>query len=719
MGLLILLLWYDALRVTNLYFSWFLAMVMLWLGGSLFGRSMAIAGNYFPYIEIGVFILQIGFTGATVALYFYAAVLTGNRTRVFQIFSIIATVILFVIQVFVVVIGTEPNYGRTTSGLLLYEFPQSTMLLFSTMNLAVLVLVWRGFRRIQRPALAFGIMLFSLGQLVSLVSPRLQTLAVAENAASLATFIMAFSLVQTQIIKPLAGQSRQIEIVRDVGAAITSRLRLKNVLQTVAAQAALFLEADACIIFLIEPNEPKLELAAQYNIHDNLLGYRINLNEGVAGKVASDRKSVLISDYRNQWRETPDMPFAHDGFGSVIGVPLIFRDDVVGALLVINGLDARIFEPEDVQLLQLLAPQAAVAITNSRLFEAQQALTVELETAKTQLEAFLSSADNPVIALNRHMHIIFANEAAAKLIADDSPDLRGQFLLDIASQSYLPPDTANLLRDIRLQKSHIYELTIENHTYLAHLTRIQEPQKGWVVVLNDVTSLKELDRLQRQMIELTTHQLKNPLQGAMLHLDELEDLGDGILTEDMEYDLSVIWEQLKRMQRLIDGILSLERLQNRMTRTEQVDFTQIVQAATHTLRDLARAKQITLTVDIEDNLPIIVGDPKELTEVVTNLVDNAIKYTPDYGSIDVIACEDSESIMLKVRDTGIGIPDTEYQKVFERFYRVEQSGTELIGGTGMGLSLVKAIVDAHKGQIWIESSIGDGTTFFVTLPMLH
>jgi signal transduction histidine kinase len=240
-----------------------------------------------------------------------------------------------------------------------------------------------------------------------------------------------------------------------------------------------------------------------------------------------------------------------------------------------------------------------------------------------------------------------------------------------------------------------------------------------VAVLNDVTSLKELDRLQRQMIELTTHQLKNPLQAAMLHLDELEDLGEDVLTEDMRYDLSVIWDQLERMQRLVASILNLERLQSRSVRaTEQVDFSQVTLSAVSALRRQAEAKHIQLEVKIGDNLPLVRGDPSELTEAVTNLVDNAIKYTPPQGQVQVEAWGVDGSILLRVNDTGIGIAESEHERIFDRFYRIEQPGTEQISGTGMGLSLVKAIIERHHGRVWLESEPNAGTTFYVSLPGL-
>ncbi len=715
LGLLILLMWHDAARITNRYFSWFLLTVCIWLSGSILSRAAAIANVGEDYIELGLLMLEFGFTNAALALLLYVITLTGNRSRFFHLASLLSISGLSLYYVVLIQFGTRPDFVILEQRLIDFQFPLPTRVVFGAINAVTIAVVWQGFRRLQRPALAFGTILFCLGQFVVLFSPRLRQLSVAEDTGAIAVLIMSGALVQTQIIQPLTGQSRQIEAVRDVGLAITSRLLLQSVLETIAAQAAVLLKSDASIIYLTRPTND-LVLAAQYNIHYDILGYCLPVGDGLAGQVVIGRKPQLLTDYRHQWRGMPDAPYAKDGFGSVIAVPLIFADEVVGVLFVVNGAASRLFDREDVQLLELLAPQAAVAITNSRLFEQERALTNELELAKTRLEAFLQSTDNPVIATNRQLDIIFANEAAAKLV-DGINDIRGRSLREIVPVHYLPSNLRHLLIHLRQDSSYVYELEIDGRIYLSHVARIDHPERGWIAVLNEVTSLKELDRLQRQMIELTTHQLKNPLQGAMLHLDELEDLGQGILTEDMRYDLSVVWEQMERMRRLIESILNLERLQNRSTsRSEIVDFIQVVRGAVEALAPQAQKKQIALRTNFSSPSTTLRGDFGELMEVVNNLVDNAIKYTPSQGEVQVKVSASDGHAILEVCDTGIGIPPDVQNRVFDRFYRVEQSGTEQIGGTGMGLSLVKAIIEAHGGRVWLESRLGAGTIFYVRLP---
>lgn len=727
LGLLILILWHDAQRLTNRYFAWFLLMVIAWAAGSLLGRASALAGlesvaevsrQDSSFTRAGLRLLEFGFTSSALALYLYVNVLSGNRTQLFRWLGIAGMALVVLFHLLLYITSAPIEYTVTRSGVLQYHFTSFSTFILSIMNVVTLGLAWQRFPKIQRASLMFGIMLFCFGQLMALFSLRLRTLGVAEDTGAIATLTMAFAIVQYQIIQPLTGKTRQIEVVRDVGLVITSRIDLQNALQTIAAQAANLLRADASLIFLRSGEaEPVWILSAQHNFPEVFVGERLGLHEGLVGKVAAERKPYMLNDYRRDWKGVPDTAFASQGFGAVIGVPLIFDVEVVGVLLVISGVEGRLFDEEDVQVLNLLAPQAAVAIVNAILFQQQRNLTSQLEVAKNRLEAVLFSTNNPVIAVNKRLEVVFANQAAAVLVADDAPDIKNQRLLNIVPKDYLPKHPRELLKNLKEHQSYVYELDIDGRTYLSHVTGMQQPEKGWVAVLNDVTSLKGLERLQRQMIELASHQLKNPIMAMIVHLDELEELDEGYLTDEMQNDVKVIRSQLERMNLLIKGILNLQRIQNRAMRRDSVDFSQLVRSVVAELRPLALSKQLKLEMEVAESLPQVVGDKEYLSQIVTNLVDNAIKYTPVTGQITVCTSVEDSTLLLSVSDTGIGIPLEHQAHVFDQFYRVEAPGTEQIGGTGIGLSLAKAIVEQHNGKIWLESEAQHGTTFYVSLPV--
>ena len=452
-------------------------------------------------------------------------------------------------------------------------------------------------------------------------------LGVAEDIGALATLIMSLSLVRQQIMTPLLGRAKQLEIVRDLGLAMTRRLNLQETLSTLATQAANLLRAEGVAIFLKQGD--LLKLAAVYNLPVHFVGIEMPVGKGLAGAVATEKRARRVDHYRREWKGEVDMPLARETFGAVAGVPLMFADEVIGVLLAIQGRQGRLFNREDLHLLELFGPQAAVAITNSRLFEAEQELTRELSNAKDQLETVLISTKNPVVAINRKLRIIFANPAATALLNTPAVNPVGQLLTDLAPPHFLPINPLETLRKLRRQHTFTYEMTTNDRMYLCHVAELgQQQPEGWVVVLNDVTQLKELDSLKSQMIQMTSHDLKNPLQAAMSYLELLQEDGEVIFTEDMRNYTDVIWTQLTRMYRMINGILNLERIQAGKPTPEICEPDTILRRVVDDMIDQAEIKGLDLRLYISERLPMVQGDEQQLGQAFTNLVENAIKFTP-------------------------------------------------------------------------------------------
>lgn len=714
LGLLILVLWQDLNSEPNRYFSLFLLMVVIWSSGSLLARSAAYVGAGQGAVQTGLRLLDIGFSGSSISLYVYSAVLTGLRGKMFRLLSLASLGVVFVYQLALLLSGSPRSFEISSSGVLIYSFSTPFVVLYLVFQLSTIGLIWRNRQKIRDRALWSGILLFCMGQIIGLLSPRLRMLGISEDVSAAAALMMSYAVVRQQIMVPLLGRARQLEAVRDVGLAITSRLRLQEALSTIAAQAAGLLEADGAAIFL--KCERCLELAAVYNLPQQYVGIQIPMGEGVVGTAAIERRGRRIDNYRRDWAGKPDLPLARETFGAVIGVPLMFADEVVGVLLVVQGRQGRLFDREDMHLLELLGPQAAVAITNSRLFEAERELSADLEVAKSQLETVLTSTENPVVAIDRRFRIIFANPAAVALLEADINPV-GWRIMDFVPRDYLPPDPRRAFRDLRRRRVHVYEIEVQGKTYLCHLAELSKPRsEGWVVVLNDVTQLKELDRLKSQMVQMTSHDLKNPLQAAMSYVELLQEDGQEIFTQDMDNYVDNIWTQLTRMYRIISGILDLERVQAGTPAFENCALGDVLRRVVGELMDQACSKGLELDLAIEGDLPPVVGDSQQLAQALTNLVENAVKFTPAGGRVMVRAKGDSNGVMVDVADTGIGIRAEDQPKIFERFYRGQQQGFVNVGGSGLGLSLVKAIVNSHKGEIELESEPGRGTVFHVWLP---
>jgi signal transduction histidine kinase len=418
-----------------------------------------------------------------------------------------------------------------------------------------------------------------------------------------------------------------------------------------------------------------------------------------------------VENYRRDWKLPHDLPSLFETFGSVICVPLIYNERVIGTLSVLTGLQSKLLNIEDVRRLELLASQAAVAISHGQLFTEQRNLT-------QQLRALLESTENPVIAVDRRLRLIFVNPAAEKLFnIQGSRDLP---IVELVPRRFLPTNYRTVLRDIRQQRMHTYDLEINDRVFSCHLASLGGHEiDGWIAVLNDVTRLKELDRIKTEVVRLTSHDLKNPIQAALAHTDWLRDeLQDGANNETMLPIVANIEKQLEKMTRITSNILDLERVRMGVNPTERCAPAILIQNAVHEMEDIAADKQIALRVQVQEGVYDFRGDMGQFERAIVNLIDNAIKFTPQGGEVYVSAYNEEQSVKIVVQDTGIGIPEELQNRIFDTFFRGKQPGAEHISGSGLGLSLVKTVIDSHKGQIQVESEPNKGTEFVIRVPAL-
>jgi two-component system, OmpR family, phosphate regulon sensor histidine kinase PhoR len=717
-GFLLIVLWNDARKELNQFFAAFLFLVILWNIGSLMTLAVSFIDAASSVIALSVGIMELGFTGSSIGVYALTASLVGVHSRKFRVFAFVALFLVLGYQIWLLSQHTSPDFEILGEGFFKYRFPLPVVLFFLIFDGSALYLVWRYHRKIPSYSLIVGLTLFVVGQSMGFLNPELRIVSLSINLSSIAALIISFAILRQEIIVPLANRIAQVQAMHRVSLAITSHIAIDTVLNQIAYQAAGWLSADAACIFLSEQH--RLELATVHNLPANYIHSRIALGEGVSGTVAETQDSIYLENYDRDWKGMSDLPLARETFGSVICVPLIYSSTTIGVLMVIAGRQGRLFQLEDVQLLELLGAQAAVALAHSRLFAEQHELTSEVEAARSQLETVVTSTENPVIAIDRRFRLILANPAARKLLPSER-QWSGENILQRLPREVLPRNYRQVLRDLRMNRAHIYEISLDSKIYLCHLAQLGRPRRGgWVVVLNDVTQLKELDRLKSDMIRMTSHDLKNPLQAALANLELLtEDLAD-INGGEIQFSLDAIHKQLERMNRIISGILDLERVKNGTLTTELCSPKEIVTIVVDDLQELARDKHVELQAIAEEGLPPIAADSEQFERALINLVENAVKFTPSGGKVVLRAQNRGNLLVFEVKDTGIGIPHELQPYVFERFWRGAekgQRGAEHTSGTGLGLSLVKAIIDNHQGKIELKSEVGEGTHFSIYVPI--
>lgn len=239
-----------------------------------------------------------------------------------------------------------------------------------------------------------------------------------------------------------------------------------------------------------------------------------------------------------------------------------------------------------------------------------------------------------------------------------------------------------------------------------------EGTKGYVILVNDLHEQEELDRFKRDLVANVSHELKTPLTAVKGYI---ETLAEDVPEESTEY-IRIIQRQTDRLVRIIEDLITLNNVESReFVQKEEVDLTGIVNNVKRLFKAKAEEKELGFSVYVEPDLEPVLGDGFQLEQVLVNLVDNAIKYT-DSGTVEVKVEREKGGVLITVRDSGVGIPNEDRERIFERFYVVDKSRSRRLGGTGLGLSIVKHIVQAHGGEIGMESDLGRGTTFSVKLP---
>ena len=350
-----------------------------------------------------------------------------------------------------------------------------------------------------------------------------------------------------------------------------------------------------------------------------------------------------------------------------------------------------------------------------------------LEREVERLRVVLGGMSEGVIAIDPRRRLLFANQSA-DLLFNLGPHAVGRLVLELIRSPQFQEAV-----DATLDGAEAYrgEISLPNREHPARssprVLAIQgavlpgEEPSGAVLVFHDVTDLRRLERMRQDFVANVSHELKTPLASIKAYTETL--LDSALHDEEVNVRfLHRIEEQADRLNQLILDLLRLARLESGQAvfHHEPLDVAEILESCVETLRSRAESKELTLVLDLGpvDETTRVVADSEAFHQVFDNLIDNAIKYTPEGGSIQVIGQVDANWVAITVADSGIGIPRDDLPRIFERFYRVDKARSRDLGGTGLGLSIVKHVVGSIGGQISVDSRLGEGTRFRVQLPRL-
>ena len=349
----------------------------------------------------------------------------------------------------------------------------------------------------------------------------------------------------------------------------------------------------------------------------------------------------------------------------------------------------------------------------------------DIATEKSKIKTIMNSMGDGVLVCDQDGSIVLTNPAANHMFQVSEDDLLGKLL----TEAHLPPELASAIdKSLKTTESAFTSISQELSLGAAeevHLRAHTAPVRndvgeimGAVTVFQDISYLRELDKMKSEFIAMVTHELRAPIAAVEQQLTVILNKMAGEVTEKQEQLLSRAKERTKGLLDLIKDLLDLSKIEaGKMVQyKEPLSLPEVIQRVVDLMRAEAEHKKIDLQFSAPSETPVIHADRNSMEEIFTNLISNAIKYTPEQGKVRIVLGEEKGFVKASVSDTGIGIEEKDLSRIFDKFYRVKTAETRQIVGTGLGLSIVKSIVAAHLGSISVESNVGVGSTFTVLLP---
>jgi len=356
----------------------------------------------------------------------------------------------------------------------------------------------------------------------------------------------------------------------------------------------------------------------------------------------------------------------------------------------------------------------AVGRTIAALGQTIHTLTDE----RNRSTAILGSMVEGVAVVSGDERILYCNWAFEQILELPEGSSEGRTLVEALRQADLVALVRQALPGEEEVTGEVEVGTVRRRNFSVTAAPVRAADaNGAVLVLHDITELRRLERVRRDFVANVSHEFKTPLTAIQ---GFAETLLSGALedTANRRRFVEIIREHARRLAALTDDLLKLSRIEAGRLELEfrPISVEALVDGCVETTRLQAEAKGIQIHVDLPDRLPEVRGDGSQLAEVLQNLLDNAVQYTPSGGKIDVKARTNGREVIFTVADTGIGIPESDLERIFERFYRVDSARSREAGGTGLGLAIARHIVDAHGGRISVESAVGQGSRFHFTVP---
>lgn len=585
----------------------------------------------------------------------------------------------------------------------------------------------------------------------------------------------AGAIVKARLLQETQQRARQLSTLNDVTRQLTSTLELEPLLQNILESAAGILNCEAGSFFLVDEQTNELIFRVMVGPPaKDLLGQRLSPGSGVAGRAASTRGPIIENDVKHSenWSTEADSRIGFEA-RAVMAVPLLVKDNVIGVIEVINRRDGLPFVEEDQTLLTAFAGQAAVAMENARLYmltdqelatrveelsvmqridrelnaslEMERAMRITLEWAMRQSDAeagligMLEEGKLRVVAqqgyeeyLGKYHEQAMPLDLPALEKAVESGFPQRVVVEAGGGNSLLPTAHTQIVIPIRREASVIgllmLESTSDSQEDLAFLNRLSDHA---AIAISNAQLYDEVQRAnlaKSDFVSFVAHELKNPMTSIKGYTELLAAGAVGAINEMQANFLNTIRSNTERMSTLVSDLNDNSKIEAGRLRLDfkAVEVNELVDEVVRSTKRQIDDKKQTVQAELPPQLPKVWADRTRLGQVLTNLVSNANKYTPDGGAL-IIGAEAADNrwdpegarrvVHLWVKDNGIGISAEDQQKIFQKFFRSEDQKAREAAGTGLGLNITKSLIEMQGGRIWFESEYRKETIFHFTVPV--
>jgi len=514
-------------------------------------------------------------------------------------------------------------------------------------------------------------------------------------------------------------RQRDYDYLLRISRAMTSQLELRGVLRMILESATTLVGGQIGLIVLVQ-SDGAFQVRASYGLPSRMIPLL----------------KPLFSDLPDpgrfldplQWR-IPDLERRLNlvaralgiSLSQVVALPLTVRDILVGVIYVLRREGAA-FTYADRRVLSAFAAQAAIAVHNASLYQ-------EVMREKQRLDAIIENSGDGVMILSPDQQITVFNRALTMMTGIPAEEAIGRYCWKVLRlrNHHTGEEMAELscpLEHCRegerfvVEGDYVREDGIRITLGITYSPLLDSEGRLVNIITNvrDITHFREAEEMKSTFISVISHELKTPVALIKGYAGTLRREDANWDMDTVRESLEVIEEESDRLTRLIDNLLDASRLQAGQMRLDKTDV-RLDRLAARTVNEFRTQTELhTFELDFPPDFPAVQADQERLRQVLSNLLSNAIKYSPNKGRIIVSGRYDDEQVYVAVTDQGIGIPIGERERIFDRFYRVETALSRRTQGAGLGLYLVKSVIEAHGGQIWVEGNEGQGSTFVFTLP---